>query len=213
MAVNALASTAPFSATSHRIATAGTDVKALGRLESILLADGLELVSKDAADVVLQAFERLGKTEREAIGAAKREFDARLVVALREISMRSVHGAIDAGAAAVVWTAAATDTLVPAIRAASSGLVAFPGELRERFARPPLSAREKQVLALVVMGFSNAEIGAKLHIAQTTVKTHVASIFSKLGVRSRNEAATIALDPVRGRGLGVVAITKDSTRV
>jgi DNA-binding NarL/FixJ family response regulator len=163
----------------------------------------------ETADVVIKSFERFGRRERLAIQAIRRENEAvPIVVVLGEISLRAVHEAIDAGAQSVVWASTAETTLAAAVRAACSGLVSFPAEVRERFARPALSAREKQVLGLVVMGLGNSEIGSTLHIAQTTVKTHLASIFEKLGVRSRNEAVSVVLDPVQGRGLGVLAITQ-----
>ena len=66
-----------------------------------------------------------------------------------------------------------------------------------------LTRREKQILALVIAGLTNAEIAAKLYLAESTVKSHLSSAFSKLGVSSRHEAASLILDPERGRGLGI----------
>jgi DNA-binding NarL/FixJ family response regulator len=164
---------------------------------------------EESANVVVKSFERFGRRERLAVQAIRKGAEhVPIVVVLQEISLRAVHDAIDAGAQSVVWASGGETSLEAAIHAARSGLVSFPAEVRERFARPALSAREKQVLGLVVMGLGNAEIGSTLHIAQTTVKTHLASIFEKLGVRSRNEAVSVVLDPVQGRGLGVLAITQ-----
>ncbi|MGD9755506.1 MAG: response regulator transcription factor, partial [Acidimicrobiia bacterium] len=56
-----------------------------------------------------------------------------------------------------------------------------------------LSVRESEVLALLAEGLSNREIGEALYIGRETVKSHVAQILAKLGVRSRGEAAAMAL--------------------
>ena len=64
-------------------------------------------------------------------------------------------------------------------------------------ARPsPLTAREQEVLAAVARGLGNTEIAGELHISLSTVKTHLASLMTKLGVRNRVEIAIWAL----GRG-------------
>jgi ATP/maltotriose-dependent transcriptional regulator MalT len=88
-----------------------------------------------------------------------------------------------------------------------AGQVVFPATAVER-ARPALTVREKQVLGMVVLGFSNAEIAQKLFVAETTVKSHLSSAFAKLGVRSRRAAADAILDPVNGLGTGILAISE-----
>jgi two-component system NarL family response regulator len=59
--------------------------------------------------------------------------------------------------------------------------------------RPDLSAREVQVLELIVRGMANKQIAYSLSIAEHTVKNHVKNILSKLGVQDRTQAATAAI--------------------
>ncbi|MDX2097676.1 MAG: response regulator transcription factor [Leptolyngbyaceae cyanobacterium bins.59] len=65
--------------------------------------------------------------------------------------------------------------------------VASPSQFR------PLSNREREVLKLILEGASNPEIARQLYLSPNTVKTHVRSIFDKLGVEHRIQAAVVAL--------------------
>jgi len=67
-----------------------------------------------------------------------------------------------------------------------------PQEFTSPALRPTLTAREMQVLASLISGKTNPEIGRDLFIAESTVKSYVASIFLKLGVSTRTEAAIVA---------------------
>src|SRR5207247_10259922 len=82
----------------------------------------------------------------------------------------------------------------PTLHAGHAGLVSVPRRLREHVTRPILSHREKQILSLVAAGATNREIANRLYLAESTIKNHLSSVFVKLGVRSRAEAAA-ALDP------------------
>lgn len=87
--------------------------------------------------------------------------------------------------------------LVAAVREIAAGGTALTPELRALLARraqePELTARELEVLRLIVEGRSNAEIGVALGMATGTARTHVSSILRKLGAADRTEAATAAL--------------------
>jgi DNA-binding NarL/FixJ family response regulator len=102
------------------------------------------------------------------------------------------EAALRLGAAGFVLKTAPMAELLEAIRRAAGGGLAFgvrprPGE------RARLSPRELEVVALVVEGRSNDEIGAALVIGAKTVETHLARIFERFGIASRTELATRAL--------------------
>jgi DNA-binding NarL/FixJ family response regulator len=118
----------------------------------------------------------------------------------------AVQSALAAGALAFITLERLDEALVPSLAAALAGQVALPAARERQLMSQVLTAREKQVLALVVMGMSNAEIAGKLFLAESTVKSHLSSAFAKLGVRSRNEAAATILDPNSGVGTGILMI-------
>lgn len=122
----------------------------------------------------------------------------RLVVVCAVSDRRAVRTAIAAGADAYVQESRVDEALTAAVRAATAGLVCVPRESCGVFGRPAFSHREKQVLQLVARGFTNAEVAARLYLAESTVKSHLSSSFRKLGVRTRREAAAMVLDPDGG---------------
>ncbi|MDT0213333.1 response regulator transcription factor [Rothia sp. ARF10] len=124
-----------------------------------------------------------------------------------------VLGALRAGARGFLLKDAGPELLVQAIHAAASGdaliapnitrrlLATFAGSAPARPAQPiePITEREEEVLALVARGRTNAEIAAELYVGLSTVKTHVASLMTKLGARNRVEIAMWAHDTRRVR--------------
>ena len=97
--------------------------------------------------------------------------------------------------------------LVPTLDAVLRDQLCFPSSMRGTLARPVFSHREKQVLELLLAGLTNGEIAAHLFLSESTVKSHLASSFRKLGVSSRAEAARCVLAPDSGlelRGLSRV---------
>jgi DNA-binding NarL/FixJ family response regulator len=125
-----------------------------------------------------------------------------------------VYGALQAGARGFLLKDSGPDMLVEAIRAAATGdaLIApnVTARLLSRFAgsrdRPapaqpvePLTAREEEVLASVASGRTNGEISDDLHISLSTVKTHIASLMTKLGARNRVEVVMWAYETGRVR--------------
>lgn len=122
-----------------------------------------------------------------------------LVVVCRADDPRTVRTALGAGADGYVCEPDLEEALGAGIRAVAAGLACMPRSSREALGRPAFSHREKQVLQLVARGLTNAEIAARLFLAESTVKTHLSSSFRKLGVRTRRAAAAIVLDPERRR--------------
>jgi DNA-binding NarL/FixJ family response regulator len=118
----------------------------------------------------------------------------------------AVQVALGAGARVYVALDRLEEAFIPSLTAALVGQVVLPAAREGQGLDQVLTAREKQVLALVVMGMTNAEIASKLFLAESTVKSHLSSAFGKLGVRSRNEAAAMILDPDSGVGLGILTI-------
>lgn len=113
-----------------------------------------------------------------------------------------------AGADAVLLTTDLDRALIAAVRAATAGLLILSPRLSHAIARPSLTAREKQILAMVVMGMTNQEIADRLVVAPSTVKSHLFSAYRRLGVRTRKEAVALITDPDRGLGSGILALTE-----
>jgi DNA-binding NarL/FixJ family response regulator len=129
----------------------------------------------------------LRKLSRAARGAA-------IIVVSPRVTATAVRRTLDAGADALVFESEIFQTLIPTLRAVESGQSVVPRNLRAGVERPYLSRREQQVLNLVCEGLTNAEIAATLVLAESTIKSHLASIFTKFGVHSRKEAVAVYLD-------------------
>src|SRR6185312_13137483 len=114
-----------------------------------------------------------------------------------------------AGAAGVVAEPELAAALAPCLRAVLAGQSCVPAAQAAQLAPAALSAREKQILGMVVMGCMNGEIAQRLYLAESTVKSHLHSAFCKLGVRSRNEAVSAILDPARGLGPGILTLAAE----
>ena len=116
-----------------------------------------------------------------------------------------VQDALRAGAISYLLKDVSVDELAEAIRAAHAGRPTLAPEAAQALievARAAdegpapghdLTPREREVLALMVEGLNNPQIGERLFISVTTARSHVSSIFSKLGVSNRAEAVALAL--------------------
>jgi DNA-binding CsgD family transcriptional regulator len=106
-----------------------------------------------------------------------------------------------AGVDGIILEPGADAVIGPVARAVLGGYLAVPRALRVGLQPPPVSARERQMLALVVEGLTNREIADRLYLAESTVKRHLSSTFRRLGVSSRREAAAAVLSAENGLGL------------
>lgn len=134
----------------------------------------------------------------DAIAAIRKEQpSARVIVLTTFDGDEDIFRALQAGAKGYLLKGMDAAELTEAIRAVYAGRSKIPApiaeKLAERMGGPELTARELEVLKRIVAGRSNKEIGGDLHISEATVKTHINSILSKLGVSDRTQAATSAL--------------------
>jgi DNA-binding CsgD family transcriptional regulator len=119
-----------------------------------------------------------------------------------------VRAALREGVDAFVWDDQTEVALPLAVRGVGVGLAVIPRDAGERLEPPPLSHREREVLALAADGASNQQIARRLMISLSTVKTHLSSSFAKLGVGGRSEALAALADehrallPDHGAGRG-----------
>lgn len=132
----------------------------------------------------------------------RQRFPTVQVIALTSFKAESlVQSALQAGAIGYLLKDVLADELAQAIRAAHAGRGTLAPEIVQSMthAAPPpppgydLTAREKEVLALMVAGLNNSEIAEKLGVSPSTIKSHVSNILAKLGVSSRTEAAALAV--------------------
>jgi DNA-binding NarL/FixJ family response regulator len=163
----------------------------LERAPDVLLLD-LKLPGLDGIGVLAQLREQRART--------------RILVLTSATGPAGPARALQAGAAGFLYKDVDPDALVRAIRSVHDGNTVLAPEAAGLVTGSAgsdvrgigaLTAREREVLALIAEGQSNREIGRTLRVAEKTVKTHVSAILAKLGVADRTQAALLA---VRDRG-------------
>jgi two-component system, NarL family, response regulator len=158
----------------------------------------VELYRKHLPDVILLDLRMPGMTGAEAAAAIRKEYpNARMIALTTYGGDEDIRRALAAGVQAYLTKDVLHDELLKAIRAVHAGQTYLPAAVAAALAaqmpRPDLSAREVQVLELIVQGLANKQIAYALSIAEHTVKNHVKNILSKLGVQDRTQAATAAI--------------------
>ena len=199
-------------------------VTMLGLLDDLEIvgeaADGEEAVRLALAarpDVVLMDLRMPGLDGAGATARIREQLpDTAVVVLTTYADDASIAGALRAGARGYLTKDAGRAELAAAVRSAASGQATFAREVGERLAAgfaadaaaarapalaeqlarrfPQLTAREREVLALIAEARSNAEIASQLFLGVSTVKSHVNAIFGKMPARDRAQAIALALD-------------------
>lgn len=174
-------------------------------------ADGaaaIELCRKNTPDVVLMDVRMPGVDGIAATRAVTAVPDAPRVLVLTTFDLDEVvYDALHAGASGFLLKDAPEDRLVTAIRVVADGGSLFAPSVTRRLieefatrprsrapALPELTERETEVLRLLARGLSNVEIGQEIYVTENTVKSHVARILTKLGVRDRVQAVVLAYE-------------------
>lgn len=167
-------------------------------------ADAVAVCHGHAPDVVLMDLVMPGMDGATATAEIRKTCPDVQVIALTSFPEDDlVQRALAAGAIGYLLKNVSADDLANAIRAAHAGRPTLAPEAAEaliRTTRRPgaalgadLTAREREVLALMVEGFSNPTIAETLVVSRSTVKFHVSSILAKLGVSGRTEAVALAI--------------------
>jgi len=174
-------------------------------------ADGheaIELVRRERPDVMLMDI-RMPRVD--GIEATRQVAGATRVVILTTYELDEyVFDALAAGASGFLLKAAPPEQLIHAIEVVAAGNALLDPSVTKRliaeFARRPepalkrpkelsaLTGREHEVLLEIARGFTNAEIAGRLHVSETTVKTHVAHVLDKLVLRDRVQAVIVAYE-------------------
>ena len=158
----------------------------------------VELFRQQRPDVTLMDLRLPVLGGVEATKTIRQEFPtARIIVLTTYDGDEDIYRALQAGAQSYLLKGVSFDELLEAIRTVHAGARRIPAvvaeRLAERMAGQELTGRELQVLELIVKGRSNKEISSELAISEATVKSHINSLLSKLGVSDRTQAATSAL--------------------
>lgn len=215
--------TTPRTRPSIAVAALGADDAVLDQIVTVLADGGFPVVAQastpedlgERADgVTLTAVVMATAPRRSASRSALRAVrmaapGARLVLVTPAMRGQTVRDTLAAGADAIVFEEEIGVALVLAVRAVHAGQVMLSRSVRNEVEPAVLTFREKQVLGMVVIGLTNYEIASRLYLAESTVKSHLSSVFSKLGVRSRHEAAARILDPRGGLTLGELGVPAD----
>jgi len=163
-------------------------------------ADALTIATRYAPDVLILDLELGGKSGLDAIPGVKAASPrTRIVIFSAYAGEERVATAFERGAESYVLKGTSSDELVAVVRAVAAGGTLIPPEIAGQLARAVrqprrdrLTAREREILALLAEGLANRAIAERLGITERTVKFHVAEILARLGASNRAQAVAIA---------------------
>ena len=163
-------------------------------------ADAIAIANTERPDVLILDLELGGPSGLDAVPGVKTASpQTRIVVFSAYAGEERVASAFERGADSYVLKGTSSDELVAVVRAVAAGSTLIPAEIAAQLARAVrqprrdrLTAREREILALLAEGLSNRAAGERLGIAERTVKFHVGEILARLGVTNRAQAVAIA---------------------
>jgi DNA-binding NarL/FixJ family response regulator len=162
--------------------------------------DAVSIAATHAPDVLILDLELGGRNGLDAIAECKTASPhTRIVVFSAYAGEERVATAFERGADSYVLKGTSSDELVAIVRAVAQGGTMIPAEIASQLARAVrqprrdrLTAREREILALLAEGLSNRAAGERLGISERTVKFHVGEILARLGAANRAQAVAIA---------------------
>ena len=165
--------------------------------------EAAERVRWTRPDVIVTQLDMQPKTAEEIVsGLREASPDSRIVVLTLWDNLRYLQAIARMGIDAYLHKSSSAEELIATIGSVArdpgggNAVISMPRALLERLGDEPagaLSERETEVVVLAARGLSNRMIGKELHVSEATVKRHLANIYQKVGVRSRNEAVRKAL--------------------
>jgi DNA-binding NarL/FixJ family response regulator len=170
-----------------------------------------EETAEDSLVIGLLGWTSADQEEIASLADLREQHSGPLVAVLAKVPGARGARVLAARLEGVVMAADLAQTLEPTLAAIAVGQCVVPKAIRQIVDRPPLSPRERQILAMIVLDFSNAEIASKLFVTESNVKNHLSSAFQKLGVKSRSAAAELILDRESGLGPGILHISPEES--